>query len=179
MLQTSENLSILDMSGASQANVSFVTSFGHRITSEDIVGTMQHCFGDEFFTNQQAASNAHRFLEQILTFPDASFDGALVWDILQFLTPPLLNDVVTKLLRVLRPGAMLLVFFNADEKTDHISVCSYRIQDAKHLTQVPRSSTKQRCEYFNHRTLERIFEDAASLKFFLTRGHLRELLVRR
>ena len=179
MLQTSENLSILDMSGASQANVSFVTSFGHRITSEDIVGTMQHCFGDEFFTNQQAASNAHRFLEQILTFPDASFDGALVWDILQFLTPPLLNDVVTKLLRVLRPGAMLLVFFNADEKTDHISVCSYRIQDAKNLTQVPRSSTKQRCEYFNHRTLERIFEDAASLKFFLTRGHLRELLVRR
>ncbi len=118
MLRNSENLSILDMSGASQANVSFVTGYGHRISSDDAIGTMQQCFGADFFTNQQAASNAHRFLEQTLTFPDNTFDGALVWDTLQFLVSPLLDDTVAKLLRVMQPGALILGFFNADEKTN-------------------------------------------------------------
>lgn len=178
MLQNSENLSILDMSGASQANVSFVTGYGHRISSDDALGTMQHCFGADFFTNQQAASNAHRFLEQMLTFPDQTFDGALVWDTLQFLVSPLLEDTVAKLLRVMRPGALILGFFNADEKTTRIPVYNYRIQDSRTLLQIPRGGY-QHAQYFNNRTLEKVFERAASLKFFLTRGAQREVIVRR
>ncbi|MBV8552946.1 MAG: hypothetical protein JOY54_16755 [Acidobacteriaceae bacterium] len=178
MLQSAEGLSILDMSGASQANISFVTGFGHRISSDDIIGTMQQQFGQDWFESQQAASTAHRFLEQTLTFPDASFDGALVWDALQFLTSPLLEDTVAQLLRVMRPGALMLAFFNADEKATRIPIYNYRIQDAKTITQVPRGGY-QHCQYFNHRTLEKLFERAASLKFFLTRDHLREVIVRR
>lgn len=178
MLQNSENLSILDMSGASQANVSFVTGHGHRISSDDAIGTMQQCFGTDFLTNQQAASNAHRFLEQTLTFPDNTFDGALVWDTLQFLVSPLLEDTVAKLLRVLQPGALILGFFNADEKTTQAPVYSYRIQNSKTLLQITRGAP-QRCRYFNNRTLEKLFEKATSLKFFLTRGAQREVIVRR
>ena len=48
VLQGSENLSILDMSGASQANVSFITSFGHRIFTDDILATMEQCFAGDF-----------------------------------------------------------------------------------------------------------------------------------
>jgi hypothetical protein len=178
MLQNSENLSILDMSGASQANVSFVTGYGHRISSDDAIGTMQQCFGADFLTNQQAASNAHRFLEQTLTFPDSTFDGALVWDTLQFLVSPLLEDTVAKLLRVMQPGALILGFFNADEKTTQAPLYSYRIQDAKTLLQTTRGAP-QRCQYFNNRMLEKIFEKASSVKFFLTRGAQREVIVRR
>lgn len=178
MLQNSESLSILDMSGASQANVSFITGFGHRISSDDALGTMQQCFGADFLSNQQAASNAHRFLEQTLTFPDHSFDGALVWDTLQFLVSPLLEDTVAKLLRVMRPGALVLGFFNADEKITQVPVYNYRIQDSKTLLQKPRGGY-QRSQYFNNRMLEKLFDKAASVKFFLTRGAQREVIVRR
>jgi hypothetical protein len=178
MLQSSEGLSILDMSGASQANISFVTDFGHRISSDDVIGTMLQQFGSDWFESQQAASTAHRFLEQTLTFPDATFDGALVWDALQFLTSPLLEDTIARLLRVMRPGALMLVFFNADEKATRIPVYNYRIQDAKTIAQIPRGE-RQRCQYFNNRMLERLFAGASSLKFFLTRDHLREVIVRR
>ncbi len=178
MLENSENLSILDMSGASQANVSFITGYGHRISSDDALGTMQQCFGSDYLTNQQAASNAHRFLEQTLTFPDETFDGALVWDTLQFLVSPLLDDTVAKLLRVMRPGAMILGFFNADEKTSRIPVYNYRIHDSRTLLQIPRGGF-QTAQYFNNRMLEKIFVRAASLKFFLTRGAQREVIVRR
>lgn len=166
------------MSGASQANVSFVTGHGHRISSDDAVGTMQQCFKDDFYTNQQAASNAHRFLEQTLTFPDATFDGALVWDTLQFLVSPLLDDTIAKLFRVLQPGALILGFFNADEKVTKAPVYSYRIQDSRTVLQTPRGSP-QHCQYFNNRMLEKVFEQATSIKFFLTRGAQREVIVRR
>lgn len=180
ILQNSENMSILDMSGASQANISFVTSLGHRISSDDIVGTMQEVFGPDFLESQQAASNAQRFLDQTLTFANESFDGALVWDALQFLTSPLLEQTVSELLRVMRPGGAMLVFFNSDEKATKIPVYNYRIQDQKTLLQIPRAGTGyQRSQYFNNRTLEKIFQNAASLKFFLTRDHLREVIVRR
>jgi SAM-dependent methyltransferase len=178
-LHVVENLSILDLSGASQANISFITGYGHRISSDDIVGAMHECFGNDFIQTQQAASNAQRFLDQALTFPDALFDGVLAWDALQFLTPPLIEQVVAQLLRIMRPGGLMLAFFNAHEKAVRIPVYNYRIQDQKTLLQIPRGIVYQRSQYFTYRALEKLFEGAASLKFFLTRDHLREVIVRR
>ncbi len=179
MLQTQETLSILDMSGASQANISFITGLGHRISSEDIVGTMEQSFGRDFSSGQQMASTAQRFLDQTLTFPDSHFDGALVWDTLQFLTSPLLDQTISELLRIVKPGGLMLTFFNASEKVSEMPVYNYRIQDQKTLLLVPRGLKQQRIQYCSNRTLERVFEKAGSLKFFLTRDHLRELIVRR
>jgi len=178
LLQNSENLSILDMSGASQANISFITDLGHRISSDDIIGTMQECFGDDFLENQQAASKAQRFLDETLTFPDESFDGALVWDTLQFFVSPLLEQMVGQLLRIMRPGGLMLAFFNANEKISSIPVYNYRIQDRKTLLLSGRGAS-QRVQFFQNRSLEKLFAHAASLKFFLTRDHLREVIVRR
>lgn len=178
MLQRSENQAVLDMSGASQANISFITGFGHRISSDDILGTMEQCFGEDFLENQQVASKAQRFLDQTLKFPDESFDGALVWDTLQFLVSPLLEQVVAQLLRVMRPGGLMLVFFRADEKSPRIPMYNYRIQDQKTLFVSPRGGF-QNVQFFHNRVLERLFQNAASVKFFLTRDHLRELIVRR
>jgi Methyltransferase domain len=178
MLQRSGNLSILDMSGASQANVSFITGLGHRISTDDILGTMEQCFTSDFVEDQKIASKAQRFMDQTLTFPDQSFDGALVWDTLQFLVTPVLEQLVTQLLRVMRPGGLMLVFFRADEKAGRIPMYNYRIQDHRTLFVSPRGSY-QNVQFFHNRVLERLFQNAASVKFFLTRDHLRELIVRR
>jgi SAM-dependent methyltransferase len=169
---------ILDMSGVSQANITFITGLGHRLTSDDVIGTMEQCFGQDFLAGQQSAANAQRFLDQTLRFPDQSFDIALVWDSLQFLTSPLVEQVVSELLRVVKPGGFMLIFFNADERAVRLPVHNYRIQDHKNLVQVPRSYL-QPAQFFSNRTVEKLFEKAASLKFFLTRDSLREVIVRR
>ena len=171
-------MSVLDMSGASQANIVFLTGFGHRVSSDDIMATMQQSFADNFHENQQSASNAQRFLDQALTFPDDSFDGILVWDALQFLAPPLLNQVVAQFLRIMRPKGVMLTFFSSSEKTTALPVYTYRIADQKTLSLIPRAG-EQRIQYYNNRFLEKLFENASSLKFFLTRDHLREVLVRK
>jgi hypothetical protein len=178
-LLRSESQSILDMSGASQANITFITGMGHRISSDDIVGTMEECFGRDFLAGQRSAAQAQRFLDQTLTAPDGAFDGVLVWDALQFLTGHLLDQVIAQLLRVTRPGGQLLVFFNADDKASSLAVYNYRIQNQKTLLQIPRNGLVQPAQYFQNRTIEKLFEKAASLKFFLTRDSLREVIVRR
>lgn len=178
-IQGRSGLTLLDLAGASQNNIDFLTAFGHRLYSDDIVRTLDEAFGrDEFVENQSDAARAEFFLQTTLDFPEESFDGALLWDTLQFLAPPLLQLTVDRLYRILRPGAYLLAFFNSDEKVKTVPVCSYRIADRKTLILAPRGHSRP-AQFFNNRSLEKMFQNFQSLKFFLTRDHLREVIVRR
>lgn len=179
-LQDRENLNILDLAGASQANISFITNLGYRIYSDDILHTLDDAFGSnsDFLENQADPKRIDMFLRQSLDFPDAHFDGALVWDTLQFLSPLLLQETVDRLCRILRPQASLLAFFNAEEKLSSIPVSSYRIVNSKSLLLLPRGERKP-AQFFNNRSLEKLFQNFYSVKFFLTRDHLREVIVRR
>jgi SAM-dependent methyltransferase len=171
-------LSILDLGGASQANISFITSLGHRIYSEDFLRTMEQIFGSEFYENQTDGSRVESFLQQTLSFPDGHFDGALVWDAFQFMSPSLLQPAIEQLARVLRPNAYLLSFFHSDERATSVPVYSYRIADPKTL-QLSLRGYREPAQFFNNRALERLFQNFQSVKFFLARDHLREVIVKR
>lgn len=178
-IQDRSGLRLLDLAGASQNNIDFLTALGHRLYSDDIVRALDDAFGEgDFLANQADAARAEFFLQQTLDFPEGSFDGALLWDTLQFLAPPLLQLTVDRLYRILRPGAYLLAFFNSDEKLKTVPVCSYRISDRKTLLLAPRGKNRP-AQFFNNRALEKMFQNFQSLKFFLTRDHLREVIVRR
>ena len=179
-IQDEQNLSILDFAGASQANISFITTLGHRIYSNDIVRTLEETFGGdgEFVANQADPLRSAKFLRESLDFPENNFDGALVWDTLQFLAQPLLQDTVDRLFHIMRPQSYLLAFFHAEEKADTIPLYSYRIVESKVLSLTPRGQRKP-AQYFNNRSLEKLFQKFNSVKFFLTRDHLREVIVRR
>ena len=179
-IQGEENLSILDFAGASQANISFITALGHRIYSNDVVRSLEEAFGREgdFSAQQADPQRAAAFLAETLGFADQNFDGALVWDTLQFLAPPLLDQTVEHMFRVLRPGSSLLAFFHADEKNTSAPLYSYRIVGPKTMSLTPRGVSRP-TQYFNNRSLEKLFQKYQSVKFFLTRDHLREVLVRR
>jgi len=178
-LEERPGLSILDFAGASQATISFLTNSGHRLFSDDFVHQLDEAFGDgDFYENQTSPLKAGKFLDAALNFPDQQFDGALVWDALQFLTAPLLTTVVQRLHQVLRPGSCLLAFFHAEERIDTIPTYSYRISDHRTILLANRGRRKP-AQFFNNRSLEKLFQDFESVKFFLTRDHLREVIVRR
>lgn len=172
-------LNILDFAGASQANISFITNLGHRISSEDYLRSLELTFGNgqDFYDRQDDEELLAKFLDENLKFPPQSFDGVLVWDALQFLSPTLLNVTVERLSTILRPKASMLAFFHADEKAAEVPLYSYRIQDEKNLLLAPRG-TRKRAQFFNNRGLEKLFA-GQTVKFFLTRDSLREIIVRR
>jgi hypothetical protein len=173
------SLNILDFAGASQANVTFITNLGHRLSSEDYMRSLELTFGDNehFYENQNDPEIAEKFLSENLNFPEGHFDGALVWDALQFLSPSLLQATVDRLAKILRPGSSMLAFFHADEKAQEVPLYQYRINDEKSLLLTPRGSRK-RAQFFNNRGLEKLFPEQ-TVKFFLTRDSLREIIVRR
>jgi hypothetical protein len=180
-LEERPGLSILDFAGGSQATVSFITGYGHRLYSDDFVHQLDLCFGsgpEDFLENQSNPLLVSKFMENALPFSEESFDGALVWDSLQFLSAPLLLTVVTKLHRVLRPGASLLAMFHTEERIDTIATYAYRIQDHR-TVQMTALTQRKPAQVFTNRSLEKMFQDFQSVKFFLTRDRLREVIVRR
>lgn len=180
-------MSILDFAGASQATIGFVTNYGHRLYSDDFVRQLDRVFGQppaagatasDFFENQANPALVSDFFDLALNFEDASFDGALLWDSLQFLASPLLQAVVAKIHRMLRPGASLFALFHTEERIESIPTFAYRVQDHRTIQMVSRSQRKP-AQIFNNRSLEKLFQDFQSVKFFLTRDRLREVIVRR
>lgn len=178
-LQDRTGLTVLDFAGASQENVSFITSMGHRLSSEDFVRSIEQTFGIQNAADTQSDPLlVDQFIAENLAFPPDSFDGALVWDALQFLSPHLLQLTVDRLYDTLRPGAYLFAFFNADDKAKQVPLFHYRIADHKTLILTPRGY-RPALQFFNNRAIEKVFHRFESVKFFLARDSLREIIVKR
>jgi hypothetical protein len=179
VLMERPGLTLLDLAGVSQSTVAFITNHGHRIYSDDLLLQMDRSFGDgDFYENQSDPEKVAQFLATALDYPAQHFDGALVWDTLEFLSGPLLETVVKRLSHMLRPGSYMLALFHSEERAETIASYSYRISDRKTITLAPRGRRRP-AQYFNNRSLEKLFQDFESVKFFLTRDHLREVIVRR
>jgi len=172
-------MSILDLAGANQSTVSFITNYGHRLYSDDFLHQLDQCFGEgDFYENQTNPRDIETFLKTALDFPNEVFDGALVWDVLEYLSPTLLGVVVERLRAMLKPGSNLLAIFHAEERADTVPSYSFRIHGHRTIELASRGR-RQPAQYFNNRSLEKLFQDFQSVKFFLTRDNLREVIVRR
>ena len=157
--------------------MSFITDLGHRLYSENFVQILHETSGPDGLADQSNPGLIEYFLRQALDYPDGHFDGVLIWDVLEYLAPAMLTAVVERLHKVVRPGSYLLAFFHADDKLEAVPHYTFRIQDVKNL-QVLQQGTRKPVQLFNNRSLERMFSRCDSVKFFLTKDRLREVVVR-
>ena len=123
-------LSILDFAGANQDNINFLINLGHKVYSQDLVRSLDEFFGDDP-AEQTNAARIEAFIQQNFDYPPDTFDGVLLWDSLQFMSPALLNATVERLAMVMRPQAYLLAFFTASERATEVPSHEFRIVDSK------------------------------------------------
>ncbi len=170
-------LSVLDLAGANQDNIDFLIDLGHKVYTQDLVRSIDEAFGRDL-AEQANASRIEYFLKQNFDYPNDTFDGVMLWDSLQFMSAALLAATVDRLYEVMRPKSYLLAFFSASERMTDVPSYAFRIVDNKtiHLTE---RGTRPTGQVFNNRNLEKLFGKFASVKFFLTRENLREIIVRR
>ncbi len=169
-------LAILDLSGLTQSNVDFITSLGHKLYTEDFLRSLYATFPEE--SDQMNSGLIERFLNENLNYEDDTFSGVLVWDVLEHMAPPLLAATIERLARIVKPKSYLLALFHAQERASSVPFYSFRIADSKSMTVNMRGS-RTPTQILNNRTLEKLFHKFESLKFFLTREHLREVIVKR
>jgi 2-polyprenyl-3-methyl-5-hydroxy-6-metoxy-1,4-benzoquinol methylase len=176
-IRDQSGLTILDLGGATQQNVSFITNLGHRLYSEDFLQILGETFGGEDNVDQLNPGRIDYFLRQSLDYPEGHFDGVLIWDVLEYLQPALLTAVVERMHTIVRPKSYMLAFFHSDDKVDSAPYYTFRIQDTN-LLQVAQRGARRPAQLFNNRSLEKLFTRYESVKFFLTRERLREVIIK-
>lgn len=174
-----QGLEILDLGEFNQANRDFVHSLGHRLLNDDITARIDAIFGPgDPSAVQRQPDLAHQFLSQSLQWDPGQFDAVFLWDTLQYASRPLLDAVVARLHSLLRSRGMLLAFFHSDVRAAKVQSYSFRINDEDALELYPRSMRRP-AQLFTNRAIEKTFERFSSIKFYLTRDSLREVLIRR
>lgn len=192
---TETPICVLDLGSTSPANIRFFTERGHKIYSEDLLvaSTEPHLVTRD--ENGNVTLDSRQFLAENLLYPAAHFDFVLCWNLPDYLDENLVRPVMGRLWSVLKPGGMLLAFFHTKDAGPDSPCFRFHIVDKDTLemqrivlkretrrgptgaihTAISEGFRLQRV--FNNRHIETLFRDFASIKFFLARDNVREVLV--
>jgi len=203
-LAAEEGLCILDLGATSSANIHCFTERGHKSYSEDVLQSsldpslvVRDEHQDPVLEDGKAVLDSQRFLAENLVYQTGLFDIVFCWNLPDYLDESLVRPVIGRLWTVMKPGGMLLAFFHTHDAGPDAPCYRYHILDTDTLemqliTAHPQTrrgshskspeSSSQKVNFrlrrvFNNRHIENLFRDFASIKFFLARDNVREVLV--
>jgi len=187
-----ETLCVLDIGATSATNIRLFTERGHRIYSEDLLEASTDPALRSHDEQGLPVLDSKKFLEENLAYATGQFDVVFCWNLADYMDESLVKPVVARLWTVMKPGGMLLAFFHTREAGPDAPCFRYHIS-GKDTLEMQAISTKQgqRKEsvnaagtrpftlqrVFNNRHIENLFRDFGSIKFFLSRDNIREVLV--
>ena len=188
LLNSQEALCVLDMGSTSPGNIRFFTGKGHKNYSEDLLRSSL----EPALRIQDDAGNwvvdSKKFLEENLVYPNAQFEVVLCWNLPDYMEESLVKPTIDRLWSVMKPGGVLLAFFHTRDAGPDSTCYRYHVtesdtlemQEVKFAPPGRPASEKQSPRLqrvFNNRHIENLFRDFASIKFFLARDAMREVLV--
>jgi len=171
-----EALSVLDLGSTSPANITFFIGLGHRFHQEDVLRLSSD--KSLIVSNGQGEKtfDVGRFLDENLRFERQEFDAVMFWDLADYLPEPLVKPVIERIHVGMKPGAILFSFFHTKDAGAQVPFYRYNIASKDTLEMQPSTPYKLQ-RVFNNRHVENLFRDFNSIKFFLGRDNIREVLV--
>src|SRR5271166_4160659 len=188
-------LCVLDLGSTSPTNIRHFTERGHRIYSEDLLVASTEPSLVTKDEEGKVVLDSRKFLADNLVYPAAHFDVVLCWNLPDYLDESLVRPVMGRLWSVLKPGGMLLAFFHTKDAGPDSPCYRFHIV-GKDVLEMQRIVLKREARrgptgaihtaitdgfrlqrVFNNRHIETLFRDFASIKFFLARDNVREVLV--
>ncbi len=188
-------LCVLDLGATSPSNIRFFTERGHKIYSEDLLVSSTEPSLVTKDEEGKVVLDSRKFLADNLVYPAAHFDVVLCWNLPDYLDESLVRPVMGRLWSVLKPGGMLLAFFHTKDAGPDSPCYRFHIleKDALEMQRIVLKREARRGptgaihtaitdgfhlqRVFNNRHIETLFRDFASIKFFLARDNVREVLV--
>jgi SAM-dependent methyltransferase len=188
-------LCVLDLGSTSPTNISFFTERTHKIYSEDLLVSSTDPALVTKDEEGKTVLDSRKFLADNLVYPAAHFDVVLCWNLPDYLDESLVRPVMGRLWSVLKPGGMLLAFFHTKDAGPDSPCYRFHIigKDALEMQRIVLKRESRRGptgavhtavndgfhlqRVFNNRHIETLFRDFASIKFFLARDNVREVLV--
>ncbi len=178
VISREQGLKILDLGSTSAANITFMTGLGHGFYQGDLLRQANDKSlvipnGDEGTT-----IDVERFLRENLNFPRENFDAVMFWDLADFLPEPLVKPVIERIHYVMKPSGIMLAFFHTKDAGPDAPFYRYNIA-AKDTLELQPVRGFRLLRVYQNRQVENLFRDYSSIKFFLGRDNIREMLVLR
>lgn len=181
-------LCVLDIGATSASNIRFFTQRGHRIYSQDLLEASTDPGLLSKDDQGQQVVDSKKFLDDNLSYPNSHFDLVFCWNLADYMDEALVRPVIARLWSVMKPGSQLLAFFHTREAGPDAPYFRYHLTDGADLEmhalnakRDPRNPASMKPltlqRVFNNRHIENLFRDFASIKFFLSRDNIREVLV--
>ncbi len=171
-----EGLRILDLGATSPANITFMTGLGHKFHQEDLLRLASD--EDLLVPNGEGGTtlDSEKFLRDNLNFEREEFDAVMFWDLADYLPEMLVKPVIERIHIGMKPGAILLAFFHTKDAGPQQGFYRYHIvsKDAVDMQAAPPYKLQR---VFANRHVENLFRDFGSIKFFLGRDNMRDVLV--
>jgi len=188
LLNSQEALCGLDMGATSASNIRFFTDKGHNNYSEDLLRSSHDPALRIQDSVGKSIADSKKFLDENLIYPNALFDVVLCWNLPDYMEENLVKPTIDRLWSVMKPGALLLAFFHTRDAGPDSTCYRYHVTDSDMLEMQevkfappgrPASEKKspRLQRVFNNRHIENLFRDFSSIKFFLSRDAIREVLV--
>ncbi len=175
-----ESVCIFDLGATSATNIALLTDRGYGVYTEDLLTSSADpslIIADE---EGDSTLDVPQFLRENLAYQPQIFGAVLLWDIADYLPEALVKPVIERICGLMKPGGMLLAFFHTRDAGPDASYSRYHIvgEDELELQPILRGGSFVRLQrVFNNRHIENLFRDYSSLKFFLARDNMREVLV--
>lgn len=168
---------VLDLGPTSSSNIHFITGLGHKAYNDDVL--MAAKSDDLMIPGEDKSSkmvDVERFLAEELQYDPESFDAVLLWDLCDYLPEELVKPVVERIYRITKPRGVLLGFFHTRDAGAETPYFRYHIknQDTLELQQGPQFQLQRT---FQNRHIENLFGEYTSIKFFLGKENIREVLL--
>jgi SAM-dependent methyltransferase len=175
-IKDQEGLRVLDLGPTSSKNITFFTAQGNSIHNEDLL--LESTLPAYVVRTPEGgrAIDQERFWEENLKLQQDSVDAVLCWDIPDYLEESLVKPFVERLHSITRPGGVLLAYFHTRDAGPEAPYYRYHVGTADSVD-LQRGPNFRLQRVFNNRHIENLFKDFASIKFFLSRDHIREVLV--
>ena len=176
--------SLLDLGPAWQTTLSFFIERGFRVSSEDILRGWKAFLAEEEARLREDDSvrdtldmtpngRAKRFLQENMKYARSSFDAVLLWDLLDYLEPALVKQMVVTLTELLRPGGVVFAMFHSKKQE---GFQRYRVADSNTLQVISTPVICPAQKVYQNREIQDLFGRYRTVKSFVGRDQLRETL---
>jgi len=164
---------VVDLGPVIGSNITFLGErVGCKIHIEDLYADIDR------HVRQGEADQLPEFLSGRLALPDASVDAVLGWDVFDYLAPAAAGVLAGELVRILRPGGVLLGFFGA-RASDDPRYTKYFIEDETHLRYRFYPSSCVRRWVLQNRDINIMFAGLELFDSVLLKSGVREILFRK
>lgn len=173
VLSAREAPTLMDLGPVGGTNLNFFGDhLGCKVLIEDVYSDLER------FTREQRLGEFPAYLSSRFRQPDASVDGIVCWDLMDYLDRPSAQALAEQLMRVLRPDGALLAFFGTAAPRD-AQYTRYIIVDDVNLKHRSYQASRGRQASLANRDIIRLFERLRVSDSFLLQNNLREILFRR